>query len=454
MQRKKDRQFYKLLLSIAVPIALQNLLVFLTQMLDTIMLGELGDVPLAASSLANQVFFVFSLFTLGLAGGASVLTAQYWGKRDMEPIKAIIATVLRLVMGVSVVLSALVLIFPSFIMRIFTADTAVIEAGVEYLRIIGFMYFFFGVSNTLICLLRSIEMVRVAVLANGTSLLVNGFLNWVLIFGKLGAPRMEMRGAALATLIAKIAELSIVCVFVFIIDKKLKFRLSDLKKKNRLLNADLRKYCTPVVLNELAWSLGIALQSLLFGRISTLAVSANTIINVVQQLATIFIFGVANAGAVLIGKTIGEGNLSLARQRGNKIKWIAVGMGALGALLIFAMRNVAVDFYNVDPATKELAKQMLVVTAVTVFFISNSGICIVGVLRGGGDTKFSLLIEILALWCVSVPLGFLGGLVLRLPVVAVYALFKSDEILKTVVCHIRLLGGKWVRNVTREAKDT
>jgi Na+-driven multidrug efflux pump len=412
IKRVKDPQLYKMIVTIAIPIACQNMLVFLTQMLDTIMLGELGDVPLTASSLANQVFNVYSLFIFGIAGGAAVLTAQYWGKKEMEPIKIVMGTVLRLVAVTGVVLSAVVLLFPRQIMMIFTPDKAVIEAGVEYMRIIGFMYFFFGMSNTLISLLRSIEMVKVAV-------------------------------------IAKLAELCIVLIYVFIADKKLKLRFSELFQKDALLTQDLKRYCTPVVINEVAWSLGIAMQSLLFGWMSTTAVSANTIIGVVQQLATLFIFGVANATAVIIGKTIGEGDMELAQSRGRKMKVFAILMGIVSAVIIILFRDLMVDFYNVSEETKALAKQMLWITALIVFFISNSGVSIVGILRGGGDTKFSMMLEIVSLWLVAVPLGFIAGIVLKLPVLVVYFLFKSDEIVKTFVCWKRIAGDKWLRNVTR-----
>lgn len=453
MTKKRDTQLYKMIVTIALPIAMQNLLVFLTQMLDTIMLGELGDVPLTASSLANQVFNVYSLFIFGIAGGSAVLTAQYWGKNDMEPIKIVMGTVLRLVAVVGLILSVIVLSFPRQIMSIFTPDIQVIEAGVEYIKIVGYMYFFFGISNTLISQLRSIEMVKVAVIANSASLMTNALLNYMLIFGKFGAPRLEVKGAAIATLIAKIVELMIVVLYVFVFDRRLNFQFSDLKRKDKLLSADLRKYCTPVVVNEVAWSLGIAMQSLLFGWMDTIAVSANTIIGVVQQLVTLVIFGVANAAAVIIGKTIGEGDMQLAMERGRKLKVFAIVIGIFSAILIILTRNIMVDFYNVSEDTKILAKQMLLITAVIVFFISNSGISIVGILRGGGDTRFSMVLEIVSLWLVAVPLGFIAGMVFDLPVIVVYALFKSDEVVKTVVCWIRIGGDRWLRNVTRDRKQ-
>ncbi len=440
-----------MVVTIAIPVALQNLITFLTQMLDTLMLGELGDVPLTASSLGTQIFNVYSLFIYGLAGGSAVLTAQYWGKKDLQPVKVIVATVVRLATAVGVLLTAAALLFPRQLMMIFSSDPAVLDAGVDYLRYVGWMYFFFGVSNSLTTLLRSVEKVRVAVIANCAGLVTNGFLNYVLIFGKFGAPRMEVKGAALATTIAKIVEFLIVIIYVFFAERRLRFRFTDLLLRNRSLSADLRRYCTPVVVNEVAWSMGIAMQSVLFGHMSTLAVSANAIISVIQQLATLVIFGVANATAVIIGKTIGEGKVELAARRGRTMKYFAIVMGVFAALLIVLSRDMMVDFYNVSAETKALAKQMLYLTAVVVFFISNSGVSIVGILRGSGDTRFCMFTEIVTLWGVAVPLGFLAGMALGAPVIVVYALFKSDEMIKTFVCWWRVRGSGWVRSVTRDS---
>lgn len=439
-----------MILTIAIPVAMQNFLVFLTQMLDTVMLGELGDIPLTASSLGTQIFNVYSLFIFGLAGGSAVLTAQYWGKGELEPIKMVMAIVIRLVTYVGIILSTVVLLFPRQIMGIFSSDLSVLNAGEEYLRYIGCMYFFFGVSNSITMLLRSVEKVKIAVIANASGLVSNALLNYMLIFGNFGAPRLEVKGAAIATVCAKIIEFIIVLTYLFRIEKRLHFRIRDLLLKNRLLSQDMRKYCSPVVINEVAWSMGIAMQSVLFGHVSTLAVSANAIISVIQQMATIIIFGVANATAVIIGKTIGENKLELAAQRGHTMKWFAIIMGVCCALLILSCRNIMVDFYNVSEETKILAKQMLTITAFVVFFISNSGVSIVGILRGSGDTRFSMFVEIVTLWGVAVPLGFLSGMVFDLPIVVIYAVFKSDELLKTFICWWRIRGSHWIRSVTRE----
>lgn len=447
---KRDPELWKMMFFIGVPIAFQNLLTSLTQMMDTIMLGDLGDIPLTASSLANQFFFIFSLFIFGICGGASILISQYWGKKELEPIRIIMATVLRIVVVVSCVLTLIIYFFPEQVMSIYSSDPVVIAEGVKYLKIVAPIYFLFGISSTLTTLFRSIEVVKLAVMANVMTLCVNVSLNYVLIFGKFGMPRLELEGAAYATLIARMLELVVVIIYVLFKEKELNFSLKSIRLQDKTLSMDLKKYCTPVVVNELVWSVGISAQAALFGQMSTLAVSANTIISVVQNLATLTIFGVAHAACVIVGKTIGEGNVELAQKRGKSIEVFAVMLGVLSALVMLLCRDFMVDFYNVEEATKILAKEMLLVASVIVLFVSYGGTSIIGILRGGGDAKFSLVIELIALWCFSIPLGYIAGLWLQLPIVVVFALFKSDEIVKVILCFFRLRTNKWINEVTRD----
>lgn len=447
---KNDPKLLMMIFTIAIPVAFQNLLSTLTQMLDTIMLGELGDIQLTASSLANQVFFVFMLLIFGACGGGAILTSQYWGKKELEPVKIVMATLVRLIFVISCLLVVVIYLFPENIMRIFTPDELVIAEGVNYLKIVAPTYIFFGLSNTFSMLFRSVEKVKIAVIANASTLVINASLNYTLIFGNFGAPKLGLEGAAYATLIARFVEMIVVLSYVFFFDKQLNFTFKCLFRRSKTLSADLRKYCAPVVVNELAWSIGITMQAALFGHLSTNAVSANTIIGVVQNISTLVIFGVANASAVIIGKTIGEGDIELAKQRGRTLEYFALVLGVVAATLIFFSRDLMVDFYNVEETTKVLAKEMLVVTSFVVFFVSTGGISIVGLLRGGGDAKYSLMIEFVSLWLFSVPLGYIGGLYFEFPIVVVYALFKSDELVKCVLCWIRLAGTKWIRSVTRD----
>ncbi len=451
----KNKDLLRGTVAIALPIALQNLISFVVQLADTVMLGLApgGETLLSASSLANQPFFILSIACFGFSGAATVLSAQYYGKKDYASVRVIFSIVLKAVIIVSLVLGFAALLIPEQVMRLYTADGAVIKHGAEYLRILGYAYFTFGFSNTLVCCLRSVEIVKISVIVNLASLATNVFLNWVLIFGNLGAPALGIQGAAIATLTARLLEFAIICVYVFILEKRLRFRLRDMLSYSGTLARDILKYGSPVLINEVAWAVAISLQAVILGHITYSAgdpVAANSIANTIQQLATIVIFGIANAAAVMVGKAIGEGDTETARQRAGAYKYISYIVGAIACLVILLLRDVAVGFYNIPEATKQLATQMLVVTAFITFFVAQSAIFIVGVFRGAGDTRYCLIMELLCLWGISLPLAFLGAYVFMLPVPFVLALMKLDEPAKAVLCLIHLRRGKWLKVVTRD----
>lgn len=445
----KEGSFYKTLLTLALPVTLQNIVVFLTQMLDTVMLGELGEVAMSAAQLANQPFFVFNLLTFGLAGGAMVLCSQYWGMGKMEPIKSILTICIRFSMAVGGIVMLLIFFFPDWFMRLFTPDPAVIEAGVSYLQIICWSYLFFGFTNVYYTTIRSVGVVGIAMVSNVIALLVNAGLNYVLIFGKLGFQPMGVQGAAIATLIARVLEFVIAVCYMLVFDKKLRLRLREFFRFETSLLRDLAVVSAPVMANEVMWALGVSMQARLLGQLGTEAVAANSIVSVVQQLSTVAVFGAASAASVMVGQAIGEGNMQKARDRGFTFKLIAVLFGLVVSGIILLLRNVAVDFYNVTPETKELARQMLYAAALIGFFVSLSGISIVGIMRGGGDTNFCLILELAALWGVAVPLAYFAALVLKWPVPLVFLVMRIDEPLKSLVCFIRMRGTAWMRNVTR-----
>lgn len=450
----RDRNFYRRILTIALPIAMQNLITLVISLVDTMMLGQADQtgVLLSASSLANQPFFILSVTTFGLASGASVLTAQYWGKGDIASIRSIIALVVKITAVLSALAGAAVLLFPDTIMRIFSNDARVIEKGIDYLQILGFAYFTFGISNTILCTLRGVELVRVSVVVNLASLVTNIFLNWVLIFGNLGAPAMGIKGAAIATLCARLLEFAIVLVYLFFIDKRLSFRTRHLFGFHKVLARDLLRCGTPVLMNELAWSLGISVQAAILGHIRYAAgdpVAANSIAGMIQQLSTVFIFGIANAAAVSIGMAIGEGKQELAKKQAHTFKYLSFLIGLLACGLILLFKDAFVDVYDIPAETKELAKQMIVVIAFVTVFVASSSVLIVGVLRGAGDTTFCLTAEMVCLWGIATPLAFLLANVCHAPVPLVLLGMKIDEPTKTLICLIRMRSDKWLRSLTR-----
>lgn len=453
----KDKSFYKMLFSICIPIALQNIITQATSIADSLMLGaaDKTGVLLSASSLANNPFFIMSLTCFGLASGASILSAQYWGKNDIKAIRTIISMIVKFSTAVGLVFGLTVILFPEEVMRLFSNDTAIIAAGAQYLEIIGWAYVFFAFGNTLLCALRGVEIVKISVIVNLSGLVTNVFLNWVLIFGRLGSPALGIRGAAIATLIARLVEFSVTVIYVFFIDKKLSLRLRHMKRFSKILARDLVKYSTPVVINEVMWSLAISVQAAILGHITYSAgdpVSSNTIASMIYQLSSVVIFGVANAAAVVIGKAIGENQEQVALERAHTLKLMSVAMGILTCGVILLIRPLMLRLYDLPPETIALTHDMIFVTAVISVFTSVSTISIAGILRGAGDTRFCLIIELSLLWGVAIPLAGAAAY-LQLPVPIVLALMKSDEMLKSILFLIRMRGRKWLNSVTREKLD-
>ncbi len=455
MRVVKDRSFYKNIFAIGIPVAMQNFIAYSTSMMDTIMLGRADDTGtlLSASSLANQPFFILNLMTFGLAGAATVLISQYWGKRDMRAIRSVLSVIIKVAFAVSLAVGLAVLLFPAQIMRIFSNNPQIVASGVEYLRIIGYAYFLFGITNTVICSIRGVELVKISVLVNVTSFAVNVFLNWVLIFGNLGAPALGIRGAAIATLVARTLEFAIITIYLFFVDDRLCIKPHHLLKFDKVLALDLFRHGWPVALVELIWALGMSLQAAVLGHVDYAAgdpVAANSITSIVQQLSTIVIFGVASAAAVLVGKSIGEGELEEAKLRAHTFEYLSVGIGLLASGVVLLLRNVAVDFYTVPESTKVLAREMMLVIALVSFFSSLGSIPMVGTLRGAGDTKFTLGVDIGSLWLVAIPLAFVSAFVFKWPVPLVLFCMKIDEPVKALLCFLRQRGNKWLRSVTRD----
>lgn len=453
----KSKKFYRNVIAITIPIAIQNLISMATSLMDTVMLGRADNtgVFLSGSSLANQPFFILSIVSFGLAGAATVLASQYWGKRDIKSIRTIFSIMLKIAFAISAVMAAGVLIIPEKIMGLYSNNPEIIAAGADYLRIIGWAYVLFGLSGTMICMIRSVELVKISVVVNLSSFVTNVFLNWVLIFGNLGAPALGIRGAAIATLTARVLEFIITFSYIFFIDKRLCFKPKHLLLFDKAFSKDLLKHGSPVFMNELIWSLGTSLQAAILGHIDYASgdpVAANSIASMTQQLSTVIIFGVANAAAVIIGKSIGEGSLKRAYEEAKTLKFMSYIVGAGACVMILLLKRIIITFYTVPPETKLLADSLMTAVAFITFFVSVSSITVVGILRGGGDTRFCLITEITLLWFAALPLALLG-MILKLPVVAVLLLMKIDEPLKSIICVIRINRNKWMKSLTRGFKS-
>lgn len=445
----KDRKFYKLILSIAIPIACQNLITFAVSMADSVMVGKVGQDPLVAVSLANQLFFVFMILMFGLGSGGNILIAQYWGKGDTKAIHKVMAIMFKVSIVFTGLFMGVAVLIPKQFMGIFTKDQAVIELGVQYLHYIFISYIFFAVTNVIINVLRSVETVKISLAVYSVSLAVNVFLNWVLIFGNLGAPAMGVKGAAIATTAARIAEFLIALGFMIFFEKKIKFKARYLLQTDRVLLKDFTIVGGPVVLNELLWALGSSAIAFIVAQLGKEVVAANNINNVVWQFVAVFIMGVGNAGAVIIGNTIGATEYKKAKEYANTLVVLAIGLGIMGGIIMFAIRPYVLMLYKVPELTKAITMQIMGVSSVILLFQSLAFILMIGILRGGGDTKFVLIADIIFLLFIAIPLGYVVAIILKWPIPLVFIALRCDEIIKVIVSLFRVKSGKWIKNVTR-----
>lgn len=446
----KDKAFYKSLMLIALPVAFQGLISMSVNLLDNIMVGSLGDVPFSSVALGNQLSTLMNFFIRGVTGGSAVMISQYWGKKDLPRIRQLFGTVSRFVLVSVLLITALVFAFPAGAMRIFTNDLQLIEAGKEYLRIVCLSYVLMALSDTMIAMLRWVEVVKLGLVVSGVSFFANLFFNYVLIFGKLGLPAMGTRGAALATVIARGVELAIVLVYVFCVDKRLQLKIGDMFRGNKQMFLDFVRYGVPIIVSDIQWGIIGAGKAMMIGRLGTTMVSANSIADVVMSLSMIFTSGLASGACQVIGKTVGAKQYDKTRQYSGTIQILFVLIGVLVCIFLLCIRNIPPQFYNVSEETKRQAVLFITVGAFTLIGTCYHMACFTGINRGAGDGKFVMKVDMLCGWLVVLPLTYLTGFVWELPLVYVFLATRIDQCFKWLIALIRLRGNKWIQNVTRD----
>ncbi len=444
----KDKKFYKSLANIAIPITLQNLVMSSINMLDTLMITRLGDANIAAVGLANQVFFFFSLILFGVNSGSSIFVAQFWGKRDVKNIRKILGLAIMICGLVSIIFTLGALLIPEAIMKIFTHEQDVVGLGVKYLRIIGLSYLVTAISFAYNTALRSIGQAKIPMFSSMVSLVVNASFNYLLIFGKFGFPMMGIEGAALATLIARLAELAIVLYITYHSKNALAAKAHELTDVSRDFVVKYFKTAAPVIINEFFWSLGTVMYSVAYARIGKEATSAIQIANTVQNIFLVLSRGLSNACAVMIGNKIGEGSREDAISYARTFIILGPILGVLLGLILFTFSPLIMTLFNtVSAEVYDYTSKALIVISVTMSIKIINGLLVVGIFRSGGDTRFSMYLEMGSVWLVGVPMAFFGALVLKVPVYWVLALVSIEELVKALIGIPRLLSNKWVRNV-------
>ena len=445
-----DWSFYKRMLAITIPIALQNVISLSVNMMDTVMLGQLGDVAIAASNLGGQLFTILDVLGFGMASGAAVLIAQYWGKRDLVRIRQIFALTLRIALGVSLLFALVGHFFPQQVLRIYTTDPLVIEAGSQYLRWLSFSFVLFSFSNCYIMCLRAVEQVRVSMMIYGSSFLINIFFNYCFIFGKLGAPALGVRGAALGTALARLFELCATLVYMCFVEKRVGFTPIWLFRLKSGLLRDYIRNSVPVVSNELLWGIGMSVMNLTIGHMGPSFTSAMSIVIVFNQLVSVFVFGMSAATAVIVGKTIGEGRIQDAQRAANSSVLVSLCLSFISMTVLLVGRPYILGMYNVSQLAHDTAFAMLTILALMQPFQAVGCVMVVGVLRGGGDVRSNLILDSGLQWCLAIPLGLLTGFVLHWSAPAVFFCMRSDNLAKSLLGLWRLRSGRWIRVVTKE----
>lgn len=446
---KGSSSFNKDILRLAVPIVLQNIVTTAVNSADVIMLGFVGQDALSAGSLANQVMFILNLVYAGISSGIIMLAAQYWGKKDTKTIEHIMGIGMQLSMFISSMFFIMAFFFPHILMRIFTNDVNLITAGIPYLRMVSFSYLFMSFSQVYLCAMRSIERVNFSTVTNAVALILNIILNAVFIFGLFGAPKLGIIGVALATVIARGVEFTI-CVIDNFIPKAIHFHIKNVLEVNKILFFDFMKYSLPAFGNEIVWGVAFSMYSVIMGHLNSDIVAANAVVVVARNLGTVACFGIADAGAIILGKSIGSGNTDTIKSDSSRFVKITSISAILGGIVIFLLRPVFFSMTDLTPTAQSYLSIMLFINMYYIVGQAFNTAMICGVFRSGGDSKWGFFCDILDMWCYSVPLGFISAFVLKLPPMWVYFLICTDEFVKIPFVYKHYKSYKWLKNITRD----
>ena len=452
----REKNFYRTMFKIALPSAFQSLITFLVVVVDDMMVSSLanGVAAQAAVSQINSITAFYTATVTGLVSGSSVLISQYWGRKDMDRIKKIFSIVLAICLITALIFVGAMLIVPEAITGIVIDrdEAEVTRMAVRYLTLVCFSYIPFAVSNALVGMLRSIEVVKITLYIAILSLFSNIGLNYLLIFGKLGLPAMGVAGAGLATVLARIIELALVWVYTFRVQKQLDIAPKDLFRTEKWLVRDYMKYGLPVGVTDLQWSFIGMLKAAIIGQMGAAFMAANSITNSMMNLGTMFTFALAGGACVVVGKAVGAKDYEKAKEYSKTIQIMFFGIGLVMALVVFLLRAPFISLYGSasDPAVHKLCMTMIALGAVTLIGTSYHASCFVGINRGAGDSRFVAMVDMICGWLVVLPATFLAAFTFHAPLPIVFLCTRIDQCFKWLIAFIRLRGDKWIKNVTRD----
>lgn len=446
----ENQNIRKQFLKIVLPMVVQNLLSAMVSASDALMLGGLNQESLSAVSLATQVSFVASLFYMAIISGTTILSAQYWGNGQKDKVESVLINSLRYSGVVSIIFWLASLLAPGLLMRIFTNDAELIALGIPYLQVVSWTYLCMGITQIYLCTMKNTGRTLKSTVYSTISVITNLVFNCLLIYGLFGFPKLGIKGAALATVIARVLEL----LFVLIENSKkdvVKMRFSELLHIDKALNKDFIKYTTPVMGNYIAWGGGVTMFSVILGHLGSDAVAANSIANIVKNIISCVCYGIGTGTGIIVGNVLGMGNLEGAKKLGDALSKLSIAVGAISGFIILLISPLVVDMSTTLTATaSDYLQIMLIVCSYYMIGKSINGTVISGIFCAGGDTKFGLVCDTITMWVVVVPVGLIAAFVLELPVLWVYVLLNTDELIKLPAVYRHYKKYKWVKNIVKE----
>ncbi|MDY2712498.1 MAG: MATE family efflux transporter [Candidatus Faecivivens sp.] len=449
----RDRSFYRSLVALAVPVALQNLITFAVSFADNLMVGSLGDAAVSGVYMGSQIQTLLQMFSGGIEGAILVLASQYWGKKDIRSIKRIIAIGLQFSLMFGILLTTVCLVFPSQILSLFTADAAVIADGIVYLRIVCLSYVFFCVTQALISSMRSVEVARIGMGVSAISLVFNILLNYLLIFGHFGFPALGIAGAAIATLISRIVETLVMVLYVAKADKKLSLRFSDLLVVDKLLRKDFIRYGLPIIGGNLVWSVNMMVNSMILGRYSASVITAASVANTMNSLAYVTMNGLSAAVGIITGKTVGAGQTEKMKEYAYTVQILFFSLGLVTGGIVALLKNPFISLYTGITSEAALySRQFITVLSVTIIGTCYQAAGLFGLVKSGGDISFVFKNDTIFVFLVVLPSAIIASYLGAAPWV-VFACLKCDQILKCFVAVVKINRFDWMKNLTRTATE-
>ena len=443
----RDREFFRAMLSLAIPVAFQQFITASLNMIDVLMVGQLGETSVAALGLANQIFFLLILFLFGVTSGMAIFTAQYWGKGDIANIHKVLGICLAIAVLVAAGFTLVATVVPETLMRFYTEDGEVIRLGSDYLRIVGLSYMMMAVSVSYISILRSITWVKITVLVSVLALALKTTLAYLLIFGVGSFPALGVRGAAIGTAIGWTFECIMLLLLVYVLKTPLAANPLTFFRFNRPFAMNVLRTSMPAAVNEVLWSVGITTYNAVYARIGTDAIAAVNINATVEELMFVLFMGLGNACAVMVGNKIGAGGRDTAFEYGRRFLILGVALALLGGIIVLALRDTVIGLYELSPSGAMSLNGLMVVYALSSWLRVFNFMIFIGALRAGGDTRFCMFTELFSVWVIGVPAALIGGFVLQLPVYGVYALVLVEEAVKAFIVFGRFLSRRWIHDL-------